>query len=172
MKKTILLLSLLVATCGIISQSCKKTEDTPKVEEFVADNNSFKDYSSWPLQRTYNGPDPLLGATAHANNDSTVVRKVYFKNGQERVNGKFPVGTIVVKHSTNPAGTVNEVTAMVKRGNNFDASNNDWEYFMLKPDGTLLMDPNGMVMRGAKLMGGMCAGCHGVVSAKDYIYSK
>jgi hypothetical protein len=61
---------------------------------------------------------------------------------------------------------------MVKRGNNFDAAHDDWEYFMLKPDGTLMSDSTGMVMRGATLMGGMCAGCHGGASTKDYIFSK
>lgn len=171
MKKTVLLLTLMVASWGLIlSQSCNKAKDTPK--EYVADANSFKDYSTWPKQGSYNGPDPLLGAMAHANNDSSVVRNVYFKNGQDRVNGKFPVGTIVVKHSTNPSGTVNEVTGMVKRGNNFDPTHDDWEYFMLKPDGSLMSDSTGMVMRGATLMGGMCAGCHGGASSKDYIFSK
>lgn len=154
----------------VMSQSCKKEDESQK--EYVADNNTFKDFMSWPQQGTFNGPDPLLGAMAHANNDSTVVRIVHFKNGQDKVNGKYPVGTAIVKHSKNATGTVNEFTGMVKRGNNFDAAHNDWEYFMLMADGTIMNDSTGMAMRGATLMGGMCQGCHGGASGKDYIFSK
>ena len=171
MKKIILIFSFATAfTAIIVSPACKKSSSQPR--EFVADNASFTNFMTWPEQGTYNGPDPLLGAMAHANNDSTVVRKVYFKNGQNRVNGTFPVGTIVVKHSANPAGTVNEFTALVKRGNNFNPSHGDWEFFMLNPDGTIASDSTGMVMRGANLMNGMCASCHAMASGKDYIFSK
>lgn len=175
MKKIILLTALMLVSFGmILNQSCKKdkNEPTPQPTEFVADNNSFKDFMTWPMQATFNGPDPLLGAMAHGNNDSTVVRHVYFKNGQNRVDGKYPIGTIVVKHSTNTAGTINELTAMVKRGNGFNPNAGDWEFFMLKPDGTIASDTSGMVMRGANLMGGMCGSCHGGASGKDYIFSK
>lgn len=173
MKRIILLSMLMIASVIIIfNQSCKKEKKVAVPTEFVADNNSFKDFMSWPMQSTVNGPDPLLGAMAHANNDSSVVRHVYFKNGQDRVNGQFPVGTIVVKHSTNPSGTVNELTGMVKRGNGFNPNAADWEFFMLKPDGTIATDTTGMVMRGANLMGGMCGGCHSGATGKDYIFSK
>lgn len=177
MKRIILLSSLMATSFAVIlSQSCNKDNDGPKPQqqptEFVADNNSFKDFMSWPLQSTFNGPDPLLGAMAHANNDSTVQRSIYFKDGQNRVDGKFPVGTIIVKHSTNPAGTVNEFTAMVKRGNGFNPNAGDWEFFMLMPDGSIGKDTSGMAMRGANLMGGMCGSCHSGASGKDFIFSK
>lgn len=161
----------MVASFGLIlSQSCKKEKDTPA--EYIATNESFAGFHSWQLAATKLGPDPSLGGMAHGGNDSTVTRKIYFKNGQNPVNGKYPVGTIVVKHSTNTAGTLNEITGMVKRGNNFDPSKNDWEYFMLNADGTIASDATGMVMRGAALMNGMCVGCHGGASGKDYIFSK
>jgi len=38
---------------------------------------------------------------AHGGNDETVVRDVYFKDGQLPVNGIYPVGTIIVKHLKN-----------------------------------------------------------------------
>ena len=175
MKKTFLLFSLMVTSFVIIlNQSCKNEKDNTPVpaQEYVADNNSFKDFMSWPLQGTFNGPDPLLGAMAHANNDSTVSRHVYFKNGQDKVNGAYPVGTVIVKHSTNPAGTVNELTGMVKRGNGFNPNVGDWEFFMLMPDGSIAADANGMAMRGANLMDGMCGGCHAASANKDFIFSK
>ena len=171
MKKRFVILPLLsVFITLIFFQACTKTSSQP--QEYIADSTSFKNFSSWPLQSTKHGPDPLLMAMAHANNDSTVVRDKYFKNGQNAVNGKYPTGTIVVKHSYNPKGTVNEFTGMVKRGNNFDAAHNDWEYFVLKPDGTIMTNTYGMIMRGANLMGGMCVSCHGGASGKDYIFSK
>ncbi|MCU0360952.1 MAG: cytochrome P460 family protein [Bacteroidia bacterium] len=160
--------------------SCKKDEkeETPAPApspspnaEFVADTNSFLSYSTWTIQATKFGKDPALGA-AHGGNDSTVTRQVHFKDGQSPVNGKYPVGTIIVKHSTNTGNTLNEVTAMVKRGNNFNPTLGDWEFFMLQPDGKIAKDANGVFMRGANLMNGMCGGCHAGAAAKDFIYSK
>lgn len=176
MKKTTTLFSIsaILFVIALTIQSCKKDEDKTNPapsNEFIADDNTFTSFMSWTLVATNNGPDPLLG-TAHAGNDSTVTRRVYVKNNQGMVDGKYPVGTIVVKHSSNPSGTVNEYTGMVKRGNGFNPSNNDWEWFMLKPDGTIADDGNGGKMRGASLMGGMCGMCHSQASAKDFVFSK
>jgi hypothetical protein len=171
--KSLYLFSLFAISSMTVLQACKS--DNPAAatpQEYVADNSSFIGLSSWPLQKTYHGPDPLLGAMAHANNDSTVVRDVYFKNGQGPVSGKYPVGTIIVKHSHNPAGTVDERTALVKRGNGFNPSYDDWEFFMLAPSGAIMTDSTGMAMRGATLMGGMCGACHSGAVAKDYVFSK
>jgi hypothetical protein len=167
---SILLLGFVLIT-GL--NSCSKDNTTnPANQEFIADDNTFKDFMSWTLVKTIQGKDPALEASgAHAGNDSTVTRKVYVKNNQDRVNGVFPVGTILVKHSNNPAGTVNEFTGMVKRGNNFNPSGNDWEWFMLMPDGTIASQ-DGMKTRGADLMGGMCVGCHSSNKSKDYVFSK
>jgi hypothetical protein len=182
MKKTsfLILVASLIAL-GAFIQSCKKdkktvetTEPTPTpvaTEEFIADSTSFLSYMTWTVQSIKTGPSPSLG-TAHAGNDSTVTRSVHFKNGQNPVNGKYPVGTIIVKHSTNPANSVNELTAMVKRGNNFNSTKGDWEFFMLMPDGKIAKDANGSPMRGANLMSGMCGGCHSAASTKDFIFSK
>jgi hypothetical protein len=172
MKKTTLIVYLAFAAIGIASiQSCKENSDTT-APEFIADNNSFTGSMSWSLDKTFNGPDPLLGAMAHANNNDKVVREVRFKNGQNPVNSKYPIGTLIVKHSHNPDGTVNEFTAMAKRGNNLNPNGGDWEYFVLTPSGTIATDASGMPMRGANLMGGMCASCHSMASAKDYVFSK
>lgn len=152
-------------------QSCKKDDPTPS--EFVADNTTFANFHDWSLDKTNFGPSPSLGNVAHAGNDSTVTRKVYFKNGQNPVSGTYPIGTVIVKHSTNPAGTVNEIVGMVKRGNNFNPTTGDWEWFMLMPDGQIASDPSGNAMRGgATMMNGMCNGCHSAASAKDFVFSK
>ncbi len=174
----IIISSLLIIT--ILTFSCKKekaTDPEPTAtpttnnQEFIADTNSFVNFMTWTVQSTKKGPSPSL-STAHVGNDTSVTRRVYFKNGQDPINGKYPIGTIIVKHGTNPAGTVNELTAMVKRGNNFNSSIGDWEFFMLSSNGKIAKDANGNLMRGASLMSGMCGGCHGGASAKDYIFSK
>ncbi len=155
---------------GIVGiQSCKK--DSSTTSEFIADNNSFSSFMSWSNDKTYHGPDPLLGTFAHANNDSSVTRKVYFKNGENPINGKYSIGTIIVKHSYNPGLSVNEVLGMVKRGNNFNPGKGDWEYFVLTSAGAIAKDNAGMAMRGASLMGGMCISCHAGAS-HDYVFSK
>jgi hypothetical protein len=63
--------------------------------------HTFSNFMNWVLEDTNQGPDPALGA-AHAGNDETVTREIYYKDGQDPVNGEFPVGTIIVKHSSNP----------------------------------------------------------------------
>jgi len=174
MKKFRLLTLAAFSVIGIgILQSCKTETTAPTPTEFIADNTTFTGFTTWSLDKTNTGPSPSLGA-AHAGNDNTVVRKVYFKNGQARVNGTYPIGTIIVKHSTNPAGTVNEITGMVKRGNGFNPTLGDWEWFMLNADGTILKDGSGNSVRGgASLMGGMCNGCHGKApSGNDFTFSK
>jgi hypothetical protein len=176
MRKNYFLLSMmLLMGLSISFTSCKKDDTTvedPQPSEYIATNDSFKGFASWTLGAENLGVDPSLGA-AHAGNDSTVTRSIYFKDNAKPVNGKYPVGAIVVKHSHNPAGTVAMYTAMVKRGNNFDAANSDWEYFMLAGDGQIAKNEDGMEMRGdgATMMNGMCLGCHTNASSKDYIFT-
>lgn len=174
MKNQITLWGVTMLVIGtVVFQSCKKDKTDNKVTqntEFIADSTTFLSFMSWPVQATKNGIDPSLGM-AHAGNDSTAIRRVYFKDGVNPVNGVYPIGTIIVKHTTNAAGTLNEFTGMVKRGNGFNPSKGDWEFFMLTPSGKIAYDM-GMPLRGANLMNGMCAGCHAAVSSKDYIFSK
>lgn len=151
-------------------QSCTKDDAEPT--EFIADNSTFANFDNWSLDAVNHGPSPSL-STAHAGNDTTVTRNVYFLNGQDRVNGSYPIGTAIVKHSTNPSGSVSEITAMVKRGNGFNPSTGDWEWFMLMADGSIATDSDGMAMRGgASMMGGMCNSCHAFASANDFTFSK
>jgi|GEM_PF-244825 len=176
LKATLLSICLVVIISEFSLTSCSKDNVTNATNntnsEFIANDSTFKDFMNWTLIKTIQGIDPFLAASgAHAGNDSTVVRKVYVKNNQDRVNGLFPVGTILVKHLSNPKGTVNEFTAKVQRGNNFNASGNDWEWFMLMADGTIAKQ-NGMQTRGANLMNGMCAGCHRGKISQDYVFSK
>ena len=165
--KTKLLLSGWAFAAVLISiQSCKDDEEDES-PEFVASSSDFADFRSWTQVAVNQGPSPSLGA-AHHGNDETVTRTIYVKNNLARnADGKFPVGTLIVKDTKDGAGNTIEMTAMVKRGNNFNPDNNDWEWFMLNMDGTAIAD------RGAGLMGGMCGMCHGAgAKNKDFVFSK
>lgn len=168
MKKSILFPFVVIIGLAVSFSSCKDEEQSP--EEFVANDSSFSGFMNWTLEAQNQGPDPALGP-AHAGNDNTVTRAIYFKDGQDPSGGKYPVGTIIVKHSSNPDKSVNEFTAMVKRGNNFNPNGGDWEWFMLNPDGTIASDGNGGKMRGANLMNGMCLSCHSAATT-DFAFSK
>lgn len=167
------ILMLLALTIGLSLSftSCSNDNNETPNPEFIANDDTFKDFMSWTLEATNQGADPALGM-AHAGNDSTVTRMVYFKDGQSAQNGVYPLGTIIVKHSSNPGQSVNEFTAMVKRGNGFAPSGGDWEWFMLTPTGAIATDENGNAMRGADLMGGMCISCHTQAGSGDFVFSK
>lgn len=173
MRKNVFYLNLLVIllVMGVVSSCDNKEDETPQEpQEYVATDDSFSDFQSWELAAEEQGPDPALGP-AHHGNDSTVTRYIYFKDSQSPSNGTYPLGTIIVKESMNDAMSVHETTAMVKRGNNFNPSHGDWEWFMLAPDGKIATDEDGNPMRGADLMGGMCNGCHSAATT-DYVFSK
>ncbi len=143
------------------------TQDDGSCEyEFVAEDGTFNGFLNWTLEATFNGADPSLGG-AHGGNNDTTIREVFFLDSQDPVDGLYPVGTVIVKYTTLSTGG-KEVTAMVKRGNDFDAAAGDWEYFMLNDDGTIGDNGN---MRGAELFNGMCKGCHSQAST-DYVFSK
>lgn len=142
-----------------------KKDDGSCIYEYIADDETFANFMSWPNDVTNTGADPSLGG-AHAGNDSTVTRHIYFKDGQDPVDGAYPDGTMIVKHTTNHAGSLDEYTAMVKRGNDFDTDGGNWEYFMLNADGTIALRG-----AGSEVMNGMCQGCHAGAST-DYIFSK
>ncbi|MEZ5016747.1 MAG: cytochrome P460 family protein [Flavipsychrobacter sp.] len=176
MKKTVFTFSVLsLLALSVAMQSCKNdnnpTPATPTVNEFIADNTTFKGFESWYLHITKNGADPSGLGNAHGGADNTSERKIYFtSNSVNRVNGQFPVGTIISKRTTGANG-LDMITAMAKRGNDFDASGNNWEYFVLAADGTIMMD-NGTAMRGSNLMNGACKSCHAKASTNDYVFTK
>ena len=79
-KVSFYLLAVLFSFTAISFQSCKDDDDDPAPEEFIADDASFGNFMSWVKEASLSGPDPLLGP-AHAGNDSTVTRDIWFKNG-------------------------------------------------------------------------------------------
>lgn len=175
MKKKLFTFSLILLTgTTVVFESCKNDSEDPITPdpEFIADDNTFSGFEQWSLVATKNGVDPANLGMAHAGNDSTSVRKIYFKDANAaRVDGEFPVGTVLSKLSAWESGSKQMITAMAKRGNDFDSEGNDWEYFILNADGSILVD-GGETKRGANLNNGGCKGCHGKVSNNDYVFSK
>lgn len=166
-----LLVAALILVGLSFMTSCKDDDDDNPNAEFIADANSFTNFKSWTLVAQNQGPDPALGS-AHAGNDSTVTRYVYFRDNQSPADGTYPVGTRIVKESKNPDMSVHAVVAMAKRGNNFNTDGGDWEWFILTTDGVIATDNEGTQQRGADLLGGACVSCHSQNSATDYVFSK
>ena len=166
--KTLSMVAVLLLSMVFV-QSCKDDEEPePQTNnEFIADDASFSGWESWDLVDTKSVVDPALTG-AHAGNDSTSVRKIYVKNSQKPVDGMYPIGTLIVKHMKSDA--MEMITAMAKRGNGFDAANNDWEYFVIEAGGKIVVD-NGTAMRGStNLMNGMSVGCHSKATT-DYVFT-
>jgi hypothetical protein len=174
MKKVILLkLSALAFVMVIVFQACNNDDDNvdETKPEFVASSSDFANFRNWTQVASVQGSSPSLGE-AHKGNDENATRTIYVKDNVEReADGNFPVGTLIVKDTKDADGNTIEVTAMVKRGNDFNPTHNDWEWFMLTPDGNIMED-NGMIARGAMLMDGMCGACHTQVKNNDFVFSK
>lgn len=167
MKNTFIYSSIFISLAFLIS--CYKSDSN----ESIASDATFAGFLSWKLEATTKGSSPSLGE-AHLGNDSTVTRKVYFKNGQNKIGDSYPIGTVIVKQAKNASGIIIETVAMVKRGNNFNSTVGNWEWFMLDTEGKIAKNTSGSDLRGgASLMNGMCNGCHGKAGlSKDFVFTK
>lgn len=164
MKSKLTFLTMLLMATAVVFTSCKKDDDDDPPAEFVADNESFADYDAWTYVTERQGASPSLGP-AHQGNNADAVRKIWENNSNTRSdNSNYPVGTMFFKETKDGDGNVIELTAMAKRGNDFDPDHNDWEWFMLDPA------TGEIAQRG--LFDGMCNGCHMAVADKDYVFTK
>jgi cytochrome c553 len=135
--------------------------------EFSAEASDFEEFEDWHSIGTAQGPDAFLG-DAHAGNDENAVRTIYKKQLAANPNEEgwgYPVGTMLVKTVHDAGENLIGKTGMVKRGNGFDSSNGDWEYFMWDV-------ATGDVAASGAL--GMCIGCHGAAAGGgggiDYVF--
>jgi hypothetical protein len=164
-------LSAILLCLTFVSVTACSEDDSvdPKPQEYVAGDADFAAYTSWgqpvaPIK----GKDPAgLVGDAHGADDENMTRHIFVNdnNVARDASGNFPIGTRFVKEVRKADGSVAMVTAMVKRGGDFNSSNRNWEWFMLGADGKI-MD------RGGNLMDNMCNGCHAKNSSKDYIFTK
>jgi cytochrome c553 len=134
---------------GCKSDSTTESEELHGLAEFIS-------YSDWEIIDRTVGPDPLL-SVAHGTTDD-FVRVVYIDPPEAQpVGGSYPVGTIIVKELRDQEGeTVGPLTALIKRGGNFNPAGNGWEWFMTNEERTAIMTSGD----NETAMDGMCAGCH------------
>ncbi len=158
----------------VFNVACNKSStgtDDEKETEFVATLNDFKGYENWTLKATNTGPDPFL-QSAHGVNDN-FTRKVYFNDKAKPQNGKFPVGSIIVKELRDANGDLQgALTVLVKRGGSFNSAGNGWEWFMTDTKLSTVMTQGDNETAG----GGACAGCHAQANSnnngQDWVFTK
>jgi hypothetical protein len=161
------------ATMGIFIAACSSNDTTtnPTSTEFVAKDADFAGFTSWTQTITPRmGPDPagLLNGGAHSGNDTSLTRTIFINNASAArdANGQFPNGTILVKQLKMRDGTVPVITAMVKRGGEFNKNNKGWEWMLIDPASGKIS------MRSDTLLSGLCNGCHSANADKDYVFTR
>ena len=146
-------------------------DDKTCIYEFVATDATFQNFNDWELVDTNSGADPF-NSGAHGSNDSTVIREVFFFENAAAINALYKTGTQIVKYSHSETSGFFQLTAMAKRGNNFDEAHNNWEWFILKPNGTIAEDSLGQPLRGKNVLNQYgCASCH-YLADTDFVFSK
>lgn len=135
---------------------------------FVAQESDLKGFSAWTQTTTPKqggGASAALLGSAHDAMDSSITRTIYINNNATRVDGQFPIGTILLKAHTK-AGVMTGGTAMAKRGGDFNPSAKGWEWFILNASGGI------MARGGAEVLDGACNSCHNTASATDFVFTR
>ena len=132
---------------------------------------SFANWKMWPLVSSTTGIDTVRLGPAHLGNDSISTRTVYIFNDAVTENGFYPEGTMIIKHVSRGDSIYDQFPAMVKQEKGFNKLSNDWEWFLLRGDGSIALDTAGKQLRGANLYDGYCINCH-VNATTDFVFSK
>ncbi len=150
----------------------------PHPSELIAESSEFADYTQWSLIDVRSDVNALLDGMAHGATLEGSTRRVYKKQlyaNPDTVSQGYPVGTTIIKEITHEDSVV-ELTAMIKRGGEFNPDNKSWEWFMVDPNTLgIMLDENNEPARGANLMNGMCNGCHFAANTEsgngiDYVF--
>ncbi|NQW30839.1 MAG: cytochrome P460 family protein [Ignavibacteria bacterium] len=162
-------LFIVAVFCGAALTACSETTN-PAPAEFIATDASFAGYAAWEKttpERTGLDPASFLSGGAHDGTDTTVIRNMFVnKSGATRgTGGQFDNGVVFLKETKNADGTIKQILAMTKRGNDFNKDNGNWEWFMVGTDGII-------IDRGANLMGGMCNACHSGAKTTDFVFTR
>lgn len=126
----------------------------------------FDGWENWPIIAEEQGPDESLGA-AHAGNDENAVRKIHFvsDNLKAAENGEYPWGAKILKQVVDGDGNLIGLTAMIKKGGDFNAEYGGWYWYRWTIEGGV---PTGLMAEG--IVGG-CNSCHAQASALDYVFT-
>ncbi len=146
----------------------------PALTEFVAQAQTFDGFCAWhSAVATPSGTVPL---GVHG----TEPMNVYWKASPPHGSTQFPVGTVVLKETTEADAGARLVFAMVKRtahGGDYNMTGADgWEWFSLEDNGDctasiLWRGPQApIVTTYTDLHIGDCNGCHEMAVANDYVW--
>ncbi|MCU0426291.1 MAG: cytochrome P460 family protein [Candidatus Kapabacteria bacterium] len=175
--KTLFYRICVVFAMVVLVYACTQPTPAPQVPaDFIAgDSNLVGVTAQWsriagPYVGTA-GPDGSFLGTAHSSRDTSVTRTVYARNNfvtiAKDANGRYPVGTILVKYFRRRSDSVIVSGAMmVKRGGAFAATNpTGWEWITLNAAGNIA---NRFVSDSAAAL---CVGCHRTRMSNDYSWS-
>jgi len=171
--RTLLILGLITtAGCGGPPKPDDNQQDEDKI--FIALEHNFQAYPTWErfhLEGNGSGT-PHFGGT----------RDIYLNSRPAKGATKFPVGTIIVKHTDGVGDPDNggpRTFAMVKRGGDYNMNGAlNWEWFeLVQSDPTDPTSPWQIAWRGLGpsaggaygMTDGSCNGCHAQGSANDYV---
>ncbi len=138
--------------------------------EFIAGNDDFASFSKWTFVDKVSGTSENI-KDAHLAENPNASRTIYIKNNADRTdNGKFPVGTILVKQYSDKSNKPLGATGMVKRGAGFNKEFGGWEWFVLDvATGKIELDNAGAQTRGAIAK---CNQCHAKTAENDYVFTR
>ena len=162
MKSTQFLLLLV----GVLTVACMPKNGS----EFIANNDDFANFSKWTFVDKVSGTSDNI-KDAHLAENPNASRTIYVKNNADRTdNGKFPVGTILVKQYSDKSNKPLGATGMVKRGAGFNKEFGGWEWFVLDvATGKIELDNTGAQTRGAIAK---CNQCHAKTAENDYVFTR
>lgn len=114
------------------------------------------------------------GETTYKNNYMEYI--TWFEDPEDEDNNpvyaKYPEGAIILKENfsaeSGKPGTPISVTAMIKRGKDYDPGKGNWEYLQFDAKGNILLQGNSS----NSAVSENCANCHSHVENRDYIFSQ
>jgi hypothetical protein len=90
----------------------------------------------------------------------------------EPVYTKYPEGAVILKENfsseSGRPGMPISVTAMIKRGSDYDPGKGNWEYLQFDAQGKIILQGNS----NNSVVSKNCANCHGHVESRDYVFSQ
>jgi hypothetical protein len=166
-----------------------KQPEAPDGDVFIATLSDFQDFQSWhsapatpasTLPSLDGGDGVDAGAaTSDAGSVHTLPLTVYWNNPPPHGSQTFPVGTIIVKETSETDPTARKIFAMVKRGGDFNpngAVNWEWSELYFNADGSVGINwagaqPNGGSTDPYAASPNICNECHLKAAANDDVWS-
>lgn len=160
-----------VCALGLGLFACSGPAPAPGGDVFVALPSTFDGFHAWPSVRAV--PPPGVDAGLHGAGEWTA----YIERRPPAMSASFPIGTIIVKESSDPDPRKRTVFAMVKRGGGYNAQGAvGWEWFELTngPNDEPQLKWRGTGPPSGEMYGGDpngCNGCHAGAKQNDWVWT-